>query len=879
MEFMNNKFALINEIKNLAKNDYVSEIATNGPEAIFFKEKGKRKSIPSPFSSEEAYIEAVDGLIEDAGLIKNKYLVEGRYNLPGGKFGRLHIIMPPASSIPLVTLAIKTQTLTSLTSIQATGSFNTEISMFLKAAVGSNLTTCISGGTGAGKALHKHTKIPTPQGFKTVDELQVGDIIFDENGNETKILKKYSPNDPDMYEIEFKSGQKVKTSAGHLWKIINLNKKEHIGHSVKIILDEKKVNNLEKIISNTKKDELISIPELIKLTNINRTFASLVVEGMEKYKGEELVKFTKKELLFLQQHIRALEGIDFDDIEELNWLEFKSLSKLKINSNHVRNIISTKKYITDEIYYNKKIALQNLVDECKIRLEWHKNRKKHLTKKDIRPRKIMTTKEMFDEGVTNEVGRLNFAIDYLSKEVYYEEKELKIDPYTLGAWLGDGISDRAVVCGADVEIHKKILRNYKLKKENKFLNKKGTKYLYDWRYEGLTSDLQHYNLLGNKHIPAIYKTSSRKQRIELIAGLIDTDGTVDKKGMVSFGNTIKSIVEDAREIVMSLGWSAGPINSKIGTYRNEETGEIVKCKKIYSFCFFEDGLTLEVPRKRVRIETRRKKILSQQCRHYITGIRKIDDNPSDYYCFQVDSPNSLFLCTEEFIPTHNTTLLEAMASEFKHTERIGVCEDSPELQLDTPNTVYLNSTVWVPGMKDSDVADLSWVVKQINRMRVDKIIIGETRGKEFFDFITAANSGAEGSMTTIHANDGPSAMKKMATFMYMAVDMSPRIINEMISQAVDIVIQLGKNKNGDHKILSIHEITNAISAGDSPTIALNPLFTYDEQSNTWVKKFATDVLKKKFEAHGYNPNSYAIKEVERREAQRGLPSYFKEGMD
>ena len=73
------------------------------------------------------------------------------------------------------------------------GSFNTEISMFLKAAVGSKFTCCLSGSTGAGKALHKHTKIPTPQGFKTVDELTVGNVIFDENGNETQILKKIFP--------------------------------------------------------------------------------------------------------------------------------------------------------------------------------------------------------------------------------------------------------------------------------------------------------------------------------------------------------------------------------------------------------------------------------------------------------------------------------------------------------------------------------------------------------------------------------------------------------------------------------------------------------------------------------------------------------------
>lgn len=222
-----------------------------------------------------------------------------------------------------------------------------------------------------------------------------------------------------------------------------------------------------------------------------------------------------------------------------------------------------------------------------------------------------------------------------------------------------------------------------------------------------------------------------------------------------------------------------------------------------------------------------------------------------------------------------TTMLEAITSEFDLNERIGVVEDSPELRLKSPNTVYLTSTVWSPGMKESEVADLSWAVKQINRMRVDKLIVGETRGKEFFDFVTGANSGMEGSLTTIHANDANAAMKKMAMFMYMSVDMSPRIINEMLSQAVDIIIQLGKNKAGEHKIISIHEVTNAISTGDSPTVALNPLFTFDEKTGRWDKRFATDNFKKKLEQHGYNSNSYAIKEVETMQTQGGLPTYFR----
>lgn len=228
-----------------------------------------------------------------------------------------------------------------------------------------------------------------------------------------------------------------------------------------------------------------------------------------------------------------------------------------------------------------------------------------------------------------------------------------------------------------------------------------------------------------------------------------------------------------------------------------------------------------------------------------------------------------------------TTLLEAMTGEFEDSERIGVCEDTPELELDMDNVAYLTSTVWAPGMSSDEVADLSWVVQQINRMRVDRIIIGETRGKEFFDFVIAANSGKPGSLTTLHANDAASAMKKMSGFIYQAVDMPPRVINEMIAEAVDIVIQIGHNeRTRNHKLLSIHEVTEAISSGESPTIALNPLFIYDHATDKWEKRFATDALKKKFELYGYDPNTYTIAEEEDDfiDFSGGLPSYFnKEG--
>lgn len=226
-----------------------------------------------------------------------------------------------------------------------------------------------------------------------------------------------------------------------------------------------------------------------------------------------------------------------------------------------------------------------------------------------------------------------------------------------------------------------------------------------------------------------------------------------------------------------------------------------------------------------------------------------------------------------------TTMIEALTGELDKDLRVGVAEDSPELLLQGQNVVYMNSTVRAPGIEEKNIATLEWTVQQLNRMRVDLIIVGETRGKEFYDYLIAANSGKPGSLTTIHADDGPSALRKMATFTNIAISMPPRAISEMISEAVDIVIQLGvDNKTKQHRIISIDEVTNTISSGEFPTIATNPLFSYDQETGKWHKKFATDSLKKKLIAGGFDGNTYRkIQEEEDSTFSGGLPSYLKRG--
>lgn len=184
-----------------------------------------------------------------------------------------------------------------------------------------------------------------------------------------------------------------------------------------------------------------------------------------------------------------------------------------------------------------------------------------------------------------------------------------------------------------------------------------------------------------------------------------------------------------------------------------------------------------------------------------------------------------------------TTMLESLLKLVPGNVRVGVGEDTPELYLSQPNVTYLQSVPWQPGMDPNSVATLSWVVSQFQRNRVDRIVVGETRGREFADFLVAANSGMEGSMTTIHANDPKACLAKMARFAMMASGNQPiRAINMDIASGIDIIIQLEIARDGSHKMTSITEVTSTISNDESAAITTEELFSYNKMDGNFYKK-------------------------------------------
>ena len=152
-----------------------------------------------------------------------------------------------------------------------------------------------------------------------------------------------------------------------------------------------------------------------------------------------------------------------------------------------------------------------------------------------------------------------------------------------------------------------------------------------------------------------------------------------------------------------------------------------------------------------------------------------------------------------------TTLLNAISNFIPNNERIITLEDSAELQLQLPHVLRLETRpANIEGKGEVTLRDL---VRNSLRMRPDRIVIGEVRSGEAFDMLQAMNTGHEGSLTTVHANNPRDALARLENMVSMAgLDMPAKAIRKQISSAIHLIIQLSRLEDGSRRVISIQEI-------------------------------------------------------------------------
>lgn len=168
-----------------------------------------------------------------------------------------------------------------------------------------------------------------------------------------------------------------------------------------------------------------------------------------------------------------------------------------------------------------------------------------------------------------------------------------------------------------------------------------------------------------------------------------------------------------------------------------------------------------------------------------------------------------------------TTLLNVLSGFLPNSERIITIEDAAELQLHQEHLVRLESRP--PNIEGKGAITIRDLVRNSLRMRPDRIVVGECRGGEALDMLQAMNTGHDGSLTTIHANSPRDALSRLETLVLMAgFDLPLRAIREQVASAIQIVVQISRERDGSRKVVNVSEITKM----EGEVITMQDLFVF-----------------------------------------------------
>jgi len=169
-----------------------------------------------------------------------------------------------------------------------------------------------------------------------------------------------------------------------------------------------------------------------------------------------------------------------------------------------------------------------------------------------------------------------------------------------------------------------------------------------------------------------------------------------------------------------------------------------------------------------------------------------------------------------------TTLLNCLTRYIDDDERVITCEDAAELQLQQPHVVRLETRP--PNLEGEGQITMRDLVRNCLRMRPERIIVGEVRGPEAFDLLQAMNTGHDGSMGTLHANNPREALSRLESMITMGgFSLPSRTIREMICASVDVVIQAARLRDGSRKITHVTEVMGL----EGDVIITQDIFLFD----------------------------------------------------
>lgn len=507
---------------------------------------------------------------------------------------------------------------------------------------------CVLGMIGSGKALDVDTPIATPTGWTRMGDLAAGGYVFDEAGRPTRIVAVSDVmTGRECFGVRFSDGTEIVADADHLWSTVTHLDRHRPG--------------LEK--TRPRKRRLVGTTE-----EVTRCRELLVTEPDRMANVAQII---------------CLTGTPAGrDRSVYDWLYGMPRGR----------------------------AGYRLADALPVILE---HLERPMGPPPVPPREPVSTREIRDSLVYN--GQTNHAVPVCAP-LRLPAADLLVDGYVLGAWLGDGTAAGGTITTADPEMILYIeaagyvtsyrgdyLYSIRVARTTPPANEEAvcvgcdqpftTSYYGQracsrrcqvrrdgvvartcltcdeplpkgstgWRHRAcftastFIGQLATLGVLNNKHVPEQYMWASEEQRRSLLAGLLDTDGTVSPRGAVQFTACNERLAHQVRELCCSLGYRPA-MTSRPARFR----GRSVSTAWTVSFTTPDDVFRLE--RKRLALKERTQRFTPERNRYrYIIDVEPVETRP--VRCIQVEAASSMYLAGKTMVATHNSSLIKTVYVE------------------------------------------------------------------------------------------------------------------------------------------------------------------------------------------------------------------------
>ncbi|SBT63556.1 replicative DNA helicase [Micromonospora sediminicola] len=483
----------------------------------------------------------------------------------------------------------------------------------------------VAGRPGLGKALALDTPLPTPQGWTTMGEVRVGDQLLAADGTPTTVTNAFDVmHDRPCYEVEFSDGSVIVADAEHLWKTTTRASRRQ---------------------PESRQRRYWSETALAKLRAVERTVS---VEPQRLVTLAETLEHVGPEFRNVLHTVAQQVGAN------------GRISRPVTRAGKARN------------WTAPGYPAGALVTGLRERAERQVNAGSRTVHDGV-----VTTAQIAATLRTDTADRrLNHAVDNCAP-LQLPERELPVPPYTLGVWLGDGSTGASRFTTADAEMVDLVARDgfvvrpsgplvftvllptrpraldrtcvdcggsSRALRENPEVRRCAECHERGGSFVAL---LRRAGVAHSKHIPQEYLRASEAQRRALLAGLMDTDGTVAPTGNLQYTSTSKRLIAGVRELVVSLGYRCTMTERKV-------RGRTEDSSIAYTLNFSTPEPVFRLERKREAHQARRR--TSSDVRsgsRFIVDVRPVASVP--VRCVTVDNDDHLYLAGRSMIPTHNST--------------------------------------------------------------------------------------------------------------------------------------------------------------------------------------------------------------------------------